>query len=403
MIIFAVRKNISLVFCCLLCLLVSSCASTQIKNIKLNGEFELYDDEARLWKRSQEFQEILNKRGYIYQDDNLAQYVNNVLHKLIGEFEKSNNVELKVYIIEDPLFNAFCLPDGAIYIHTSILASADNEAQLATVLAHEASHFLYRHSLRQQRSLTNKSAFLTIFDMTLGSAAYALGGVLGSSANLARLLGDYAVIGSFYGYSRKIEREADENAFELVKNAGYNPIEAKAFLENLYEATKDKKKIPYFYSTHPRTKKRIKTFEKLIRNLSQKNNGEIKGADNSDIYNKMVKNVFLDNAELDMKREKGLKSARRQIERYNRLYPDSARAHYLLGKLAVLTDKKEEAKEAFTKSIKLNPNYSESYRELGLLYYKSGEKQNAKTEFEKYLQLKPGAEDAEYIRGYLNE
>lgn len=402
-----VIKSIQFILFCILCLCVLSCASTKIQSMDTRGNVEIYDDEARLWKRAEEGQEILDKSGFIYENEELTQYVNDVLHKLVGDLEKANNVKLKVCILKDPLFNAFCMPNGAIYVHTGIIANADNEAQLATVLGHEASHFFCRHILKGYRSVVNKSAFLTVFDITLGGLTNALGGTstsYGSSADLLRLLGDYVVIGSVFGYSRDMEREADKAAFEFARSAGYNPLETKRFLENMYEATKDEKdKVPYFYHSHPRTKERIKTYDSLIKNLSKESNNEIGGIDNSEMYNKITKNVLLDNAELDMKRKNGIKSARRQIEKYNKLYPDTSKAYCLLGKLCLLEDNKEEAKKALAKSIELNSDYAESYRDIGLLYYKDGEKEIAAQNFKRYLQLNPDAKDADYMRRYLNE
>ncbi len=380
--------------CLLICLSLSACASTKIANMDTSGTFELFDDEARLWKRSKELEDILNKSGYIYQDEQLTKYVNDVLHKVTSELEASNKVNLKVYILKDPFFNAFCLPDGVIYVHTSILANADNEAQLATLLGHEASHFFCRHSLKEQRSIINKSAFLSALSVTLtGTGGY---------GSLADILAQYVVVGSVFGYSRGLENEADKKGFELMEKAGYDPKEAKKFLENLYEANKDDDKIPYFYSTHPTTKARVKSCEKLISGFSKENNGEIGGVINDNIYNKMIKNVLLDNAELDLTRQKGIKTARRQIEKYNTLYPGDSRAYCLLGKSYILENNKAKAEEIFKKSLEFNPSYAQAHRELGLLYYKDGKKEDARIEFKEYLRLKPDAEDDEYIRRYLD-
>ena len=392
-------------FCLLgLCLSISACASTKVCKIERTGNFKIEADEARMWKRAEELQEVLNKSGYIYHDDKLTEYVNDVLHKLIGDYEKNNNVKLRVYIIKDPYFNAFCLPNGAIYIHSSILANADNEAQLATLLGHEATHFLHRHLLIEKRSLINKSAFISVWDVTLASAAGAVG-VYGDAASLARLLGDYCVLGSIFGYSRELERDADRNAFELVKKAGYPYSETKKFMENLYEATKDeKKKPPYFYSSHPETRERIKTYQHLIMELSK--DGEEKVLPNVGygdlLYNKMTKNVLLDNIELELKRN-NMKVAKKQIEKYNKLSPNNSRAYCLLGQACIMEDDKEGAEKALMASIGFEPSYAESHKFLGLLYYKKEEKEKARVEFETYLRLKPNAKDAEYIRGYLNE
>lgn len=392
-----IKKVISLVLSCSVCLSSISCASTDIAGMGRGSALQMYEDETRMWKRSKEMQEIIDKSGYIYEDEALGEYITSVLHKLIGDIAEANNLDLKVGIIKDPFFNAFSLPDGVIYIHTGLLANSENEAQLAAVLGHEASHFLLRHSLREHRSTMNKTAFFNVVNMTVGTAACVVAGAAG--ALLAGVLGKYGLNASIFGYSRQMEREADENAFKLIKEAGYNPHEAKKFLETLAEMTEGEDKIPYFYSTHPRIKERIETFEELIK----ESGSPAEGINNAAIYNSMVKNLILENAELDMKRKNGLKSARRQIARYNNMYADDFKAYYLLGKLNALEGNKEEAEERLKKSIELVPDFAESHKELGLLYYKDDKKQDARAEFEKYLALEPQAKDAEYVRGYMNE
>jgi len=359
----------------------------------------MYDDESRMWNRSREFQEVLNDSGFLCEDRKLADYVNNVLDKLVFEIEERQDIDLRAYIIKDPLFNAFCLPDGVIYIHTGLLATIDNEAQLATLLGHEVSHFLYRHSLRQKRSVTNKSAFFTFVNMSLGAVAGEIGG---TAANLAMLFSKFAIESSVYGYQRGLERDADENAFNMMRKAGYNPLETKKMMENLAEAVKDEKQIPYFYSSHPRTKERIKTYDSLIEKLKSEEM-EIGGRINSKAYNAMTNDILLDTAELSMKRKAGLKTARTQIEKYIGSLPGDYRAQCLLGKLCVLEGDLEQAKKAFNNSINLNPNYADSYKELGFLYYKEGKKDLSDVKFATYLELAPKAKDVGYIRRYIND
>lgn len=382
-----------------LCLFLCSCASTQIKNMEGNIHQELYEDEARLWKRADEFEEIITESGFLYRDEQLSLYVNDVLNKVMGALAQRNNYRLKVYVINDPLFNAFCLPNGSIYIHTSILANLDNEAQLATILGHEATHFLHRHALREFRSLINKSAFLSSLQVTCAGAS----GIVGASGDLAGLLSQFCVIGSLYGYSRDIEREADKNAFELITEAGYDPYEAKKAMENMYEATKDDKiKVPYFYHTHPKIKERIENYKIFIEEYYKNTPQAKEGIKNAQKYNAMIKNLLLDNAELTMKRD-SIKVARRQLERYHTLYPDDFKCLYLSGKLYLQEGNQDKAEGELKKSIELNPDFAENYNALGLIYYKKGENAKANVAFHKYLQLKPDAADADYIRGYLNE
>ncbi|HBR15627.1 MAG TPA: hypothetical protein DD723_08865 [Candidatus Omnitrophica bacterium] len=411
----------ALVLIGILGLCLSSCASTHIKNINEGQGLQLDKDEAALWKEVEEFQVSLHKGGFIYEDSALNAYVNEVLHKIVGDLEEKHSVKLQAYVIKDPFFNAACYPNGVVHVHTSVLASLDNEAQLATILAHEATHFINRHALRTKRSIINKSAFYKFFDLSTAGLA----GAVGDSLRLARLLGGLGIEGTVFGYMRELETEADENAFRLIIQAGYHPEESKKAFERLYDATKEEKiKVPYFYQSHPKVLARIKNFEGLINDLAAKDKTALKGERNEEIYNQMVKNVLLDNPRLLFKLNNNLQLARGQIERYNRLYPDDYQGYDLLGEVNLLQaeEKKQEknksrrppkeAKEinyieeavlAFTKAIDLNPDYSETYRNLGMLYYKNHNKEKSKPLFAKYLELNPKARDAGYIRGYMNE
>ncbi len=375
----------------ILCSLTSSCASTRIGNMSKDGSFVIENDEARMWKRAEELREALDKSGFIYQDNALEAYINEVLHKLTGLYEAANKVFLKAYILRDPFFNAFCLPDGTIYLHTSMLANAENEAQLATLLAHEAQHFLKRHSLKEFRSGINKSAFLC-------SLTIATGGV-------GALLGQYCIVGSCYGYSRELEREADNGAFEMVTNAGYPYEEPKKFMENLYEVTKDDKdRTPYFYSTHPKTKERIKNFEELIKMYEQgvEAKGHSKTIEKDEHYNNLVRQLLLDNADLEIRANK-LQQARRHMERYNSFWPTDPDGYYIMGKTYLMENQRVDAEKFFQKALEIDPKFADAHRDLGMLYLKNKQNDKAKNEFKLYLTLKPDASDAAYIEWYVNE
>jgi predicted Zn-dependent protease len=400
----------------------SSCASTKISNIRSLEELELAEDEANLWKVVDEIQLKLDKSGFIYEDPLLAQYLDEVLNKVIGAgFEQKYGVNLKVLVIRDPDFNAFAFPNGAIYLHTGLLASLENEAQLAHVIGHEATHFMNRHVLRQWRSMVNKTAFLKSFEiLTSGVAVY--GGV-----GLAGIVGDLSglgMLGAMAGYSRALEDEADREGFEMTRRAGYDATEAVKAFEILEDSLKDeKRKVPYFYSSHPQAKKRIKLMKKLVEEAGLPLSDEVDSTGEEMDYLNRTKVLMLDNAELDMKRN-NFRLARRQIERYFKKASADPRAFFLNGELNRMewlkpADKKSrnkresldvadknfaaQAESAYLKAIEFDPAYADSYRGLGLLYYKKKELEKAKEQFKKYLDLQPQAGDADYIRGYLGE
>ena len=65
-------------------------------------------------------------------------------------------VSPSIHVLINPSLNAFAYPTGAIYVHSGLLARLENEAQLATVLAHEIAHIVHRHAIRHLRQERNK-------------------------------------------------------------------------------------------------------------------------------------------------------------------------------------------------------------------------------------------------------
>lgn len=411
----------------ILSLMMLSCASTKVTNINDQENLVMYDDEKNLWLRVKELEEDIQNSGSVYQDEPLTQYVNDVLTRIVGKQEEKYQVDLKVYILKDPWFNAFILPTGSMYVHTSVLANLENEAQLATILSHEVTHFFHRHSLKNQRNLINVSAFYGFFNITAGGASGIIGGVLGSSMEIFRILGSLGIQGAVYGYSRDIERDADQKGFQLMVEAGYDPRESKKTFEKLSEATKEEKiKTPYFYNSHPRVQERIKNFDEFISQYQKSVGIPLDGIRNEEGYAQHMTTVLLDNAEMDISRGK-YKYAKKQIERFIVLDPVilKARANDLLGQANLgqyyldkseskkskkkkkdeedLTDYLWEARKAFETAMNVDPTYADSQLHLAMLYFKKGEKSAAKPHFEKYLELKPDAMDADYVRGYMNE
>ncbi len=158
----------------------------------------LEDDEQRLWNRADESQKLIAKSGIILDDPALETYLNSVARALQPP-EIMARVPFTVKVIKERTFNAFALPNGAIFLHTGILARMDNEAQLALLLGHEMTHTTNRHMANQVRGMKN-------FDVLL--------------------LGNLAAA----GYSRELETEADASGFKLLVNAGYDPRAGRSFL-----------------------------------------------------------------------------------------------------------------------------------------------------------------------------
>ncbi|WPK26052.1 hypothetical protein PUMCH_003397 [Australozyma saopauloensis] len=158
--------------------------------------------------------------------------------------------------------NAFILPNGKIFIFSSILPICKNEDGLATVLSHELSHQLAHHSLEQ---LSAQPIY-----MILSTLLYASTGISG--------FGDLLVTGLFQmPSSREMELEADHIGCELMARLCFNFREAVNFWGRMEQFEERLRKSQYalpnnmmmdFFSTHPNTKKRIQDIQLWIPELN---------------------------------------------------------------------------------------------------------------------------------------
>jgi predicted Zn-dependent protease len=159
-------------------------------------------------------------------------------------------------VIDSSDINAFALPGGFLYVNRGLIETADNEAELAGVIAHEAAHIAARHGAEQtsKGNLINWASLPLIF----------LGGWGGFIINQAAELG---VPLTFLKFSRGAEKEADMLAVQYLWKSGYDPHGLITFFEKL--RAKEKKKpgaLAKVFSSHPMTEDRIgKAREMLVR------------------------------------------------------------------------------------------------------------------------------------------
>ncbi len=116
-----------------------------------------------------------------------------------------NPHEFRFAVLRDPSVNAFAAPGGVIVVHTGLLAASDGPDALAGVLAHEITHVLHRHTVRQ-----------LVFRAGLAGAAQLL---IGSPDGAAEMLGSTAFDLGSLGFSREQERDADEGGLLLLQRA----------------------------------------------------------------------------------------------------------------------------------------------------------------------------------------
>ncbi len=371
---------------------IAGCTTTNLPPVTSN-DFTFEEDERRIWLRSEEEEEKIEASGLIYQDAALEAYLNAIGRKLQppAVYEK---IPFKIKVLRNPYSNAFAYPNGAVYIHTGILSRIDNEAQLATLLAHEMSHATRRHQVREFRGLVNKTA-------VYASVRTAVGG-LPAIGELTSVLGEIGTKAAISGYSRGLETEADMEGIELVIKAGYDPRESPKVFQHLKkELEAEKVEEPFFFGSHPRLQDRIENYENFLKNDKRVKKGIV----NSDGYRAKTSRAVLVNASLDLQGGR-FQSALRGAEKHISMEPKSAEGYCLLGRIYREQGGKDDlrkAEENFRKAISLQNSYSEPFRELGLVYLKQGEKPKAAKAFESYLRLSPKASDREYVKQYISE
>lgn len=206
-------------------------------------------EEAGLRMMADRAEARLQTSGKIERRPELDAYLRGVLCRVVGP----GCAELRLYLVDQPGFNAAAWPNGVIELWTGTLLRLENEAQLALVLGHEAVHYERRHTAQVwSRAQQN-----------LGVGA--LLGTLAGAPELGLAMGALAVL----AYSRDMEREADRLGLERLARAGYDPNEAPEVWEYALaeRARAPTGAPPPFLSTHPTDAERIAALRAMAATL----------------------------------------------------------------------------------------------------------------------------------------
>jgi len=201
----------------------------------------------------------LEQQAKIVDDPVISEYVNRVGQNLVRNSDCKVPVTIKVLDTEEP--NAMALPGGFFYVNSGLIVLADNEAELAGVMAHEIAHIAARHGTRTatRGQLVNLATIPLIF----------MGGWAGYGARQAASL---AIPMGFLKFSRGFEAEADMLGLQYMYKAGYDPTGFVDFFEKLQSLEKRKPgTVSKMFSSHPPTGDRIeKAQEEIATMLKEK-------------------------------------------------------------------------------------------------------------------------------------
>lgn len=191
----------------------------------------------------------------LYEDPIVHEYIENLLYKLASHSETGDK-SLDVIVVDNNTINAFAVPGGVVGVHTGLISSAENEAQLASVLAHELAHLYQRHFARGIDA-SRGSNWVTLLG-TLTGIAIAVSGGSSDAALAAIVSGQAAAIDNQLSYSRLHEREADRLGMQTLVQAGYSAQGAAQMFQVMQARSRSfGREIPEFLLTHPVTQSRI--------------------------------------------------------------------------------------------------------------------------------------------------
>jgi predicted Zn-dependent protease len=396
--------------------------------------FKFTDVDLELLEKSNELDRYMDDKGMVYSDPQLTEYLTALGNDLQPPGPDPEHVVWRFHVLRDPIPNAFALANGSIYVNTGLLALLENEAQLASVIAHEETHVLNRHPYLENRSYRKKSVAANVL-AGVGAAGGGVGGIGGAASILMGALAPAIVESTIYGYSRELEKEADIRAVAAVNQADYSTEEMIAAFK-LLESSHEVELSHVFYQDHPKLEDRIGYISEVIHDTRPHTHHPMVEEER---YVAATEKVSRDNVALDIRagRErtavavaqrlakqnpkssedfralgdafralgprtpdptpdelssKGQRDARKMETKLTDQEYDDALMATPAGKAALEASQKQ-SEDAYRKALELDPGNAPAHRGLGFLYEKQHLPAQSAEEFRKYLDLAPNALD----------
>jgi beta-barrel assembly-enhancing protease len=216
-------------------LIIRGVQVVQISNISKTQEVELGTSI------NQEL--IKSGQAKIYRNQSINDYINQIGQRLAKTSQRSD-IPYTFQIVDDNGINAFATMGGYVYVNKGLIAAADNEAELASVIGHEIGHIAARHGIEHMRDSAVAQGLLSAAGLDRSDAVQ-----IGVELAVSRPNG------------RSDELEADRFGLNNMIKANYAPAGILGFMQKLLQAGGS---TPSFLSTHPATSERIKILQEQI-------------------------------------------------------------------------------------------------------------------------------------------
>lgn len=227
-----------------------------IGNRNLGKGVNFYSLEREIALGKQLAQEV-ERSSKMIDDPVVTEYVNRVGQNLVRNSDAK--VPFTIKVIDSDEVNAFALPGGFFFVNSGLILRAQEESELAGVMAHEISHVVLRHGTKNATK-GEIMQLATIPLMLLGPGGWAGYGIY-EAAQLA-------IPVTYLKFSRDAERQADYFGLQYMYHAGYDPNSYVTFFERIQADEKRRPgTIPKVFSTHPPTPERIELAQKEIADI----------------------------------------------------------------------------------------------------------------------------------------
>src|SRR5438477_4985325 len=219
--------------------------------------FDMFSAQEEVQAGQQASSQVSKQLPILRESDPITIYVQR-LGRQLAAHAPGEKWPYSFHVVNQKEINAFALPGGPVYVNLGTIQAADNEAELAGVMAHEISHVVQRHGTRQATKQMAAQLPLAI-----------LGGLMGRGAlSQAAQLGISFGVGSYFlKNSRQAENEADLLGTDIMYDSGYEPHQMAVFFEKLnnQEGAAGNSLINQFLSDHPNPGNRVESVSKEVK------------------------------------------------------------------------------------------------------------------------------------------
>ncbi|HWP94385.1 MAG TPA: M48 family metalloprotease [Gammaproteobacteria bacterium] len=382
-----------------LLLVAASLTGCAVNPVTGKSELSLLSESDEIDIGTQQYLPMRQAQGGDYVvDPELTRYVNEIGTRLAQASDRPH-LPFEFVVLNNSVPNAWALPGGKIAINRGLLIELENEAELAAVLGHEITHATARHGAKAvERNLLLQTGVAVV---TLGTA------LATGREDRAALVGAGAALGAMLvsqKYGRDAELEADYYGMRYMARAGYDPQGAVTLQEKFVKLFEGRKTgwLEGLFASHPPSRERVAANRKTAAALhtpdgilgkeryEQRIATLIRSRDGYRAYDEAL--AALQASDFD--------KAEALAKRALAVEPREALFHGLLGDIAFVRHKPEQAIRHYSDAIDRNREYFYFWLSRGLAYRTMRDNARARLDLARSLELLPTA-DAHEALGYI--